>query len=363
MRLHRTLLFLPFIVVWSVSTAAQSIGPPDTTTFFDQPTPISESEQISEYVREVFQDRDGVYWFGTNGDGLARYDGDSLTYISVKQGLAGTAIRGILQDPAGALWFATSNGVSRYESSKFTNYTVANGLSGNSVWSIMQDSTGVIWVGTHAGVCYFDGESFIPFPLPSSGIKKSESGFTPKVAFGLFEDQAGNIWFGTHGEGVYIYDGKSFTNDTEKDGLAGNYVRSIYGDREGRIWIGTNGGGVSRFDDGEFHNFTKEDGLNNNRIYEIIQDRAGNMWFSTLGAGASRYDGKTFTAFREDHDLLINRMPAHGHVQEFFEDKDGILWLGCSGGLFYFDGKSIVNVTRDGPWPESTQRATPATGG
>jgi len=83
------------------------------------------------------------------------------------------------------------------------------------------------------------------------------------------------------------------------------------------------------------------------------------MWFSTLGAGACRYDGKTFTAFREDYSLMINDYPARGHVQEFFEDRDGILWIGCSGGLFYLDGESFINVTRDGPWPVPTPRLLP----
>ncbi len=32
------------------------------------------------------------------------------------------------------------------------------------------------------------------------------------------------------------------------------------------------------------------------------------------------------------------------------KDKDGNLWMGASGGLFRFDGKSFVNVRRIGPW-------------
>ncbi len=330
-------------------------GPP-----FLRPTVHAQGEQISEYVREVFQDRDGNFWFGTNGDGLARYDGKSLTYLSVVDGLAGSAIRGILQAPDGAMWFATNRGVSRYKSSQFTNYTVANGLSDNSIWSIMQDRSGTIWVGTHAGVCRFDGKSFVPFPIPRVEVANPASRFTPKVVFGMFEDQSGNLWFGTDGEGAHKYDGKSFTSYAQKDGLAGNIVRCIVGDRRGRIWIGTNGDGVSRYDGTAFRNFTTKDGLNNDRVYEILEDKAGNMWFSTLGAGACRYDGKSFTAFREDQALMINGRPARSHVQEFFEDKDGILWLGCSGGLFRFDGESFINVTRNGPWPESAKGTTPA---
>ncbi len=308
-------------------------------------------QQISEYVREVFQDRDGNFWFGTNGDGVCRYDGKSLTYLSVEEGFGGRAVRGILQDRAGVMWFATNGGVSRYEAGTFTNYTVANGLSDNNVWSMMLDKSGTLWVGTHDGVCRFDGRAFIPFPLPRVEVESPESRFSPKVVFGMFEDQAGNLWFGTDGEGVHMYDGKSFTSYTQKDGLAGNIVRCIQGDRLGRIWIGTNGDGASCYDGTTFRNFTKKDGLNNDRIYEILEDKAGNMWFSTLGAGACRYDGKSFTAFREDYDLMINDYPARGHVQEFFEDRDGILWIGCSGGLFRLDGESFINVTKDGPWP------------
>ena len=81
------------------------------------------------------------------------------------------------------------------------------------------------------------------------------------------------------------------------------------------------------------------------RVFEMLEDRAGNMWFSTLGAGACRYDGKSFTAFREDRGLTKS------HVQSMCEDRDGVLWFGCSGGLFRLDGESIVNVTRNGPWP------------
>lgn len=354
MRLHSRLIALYIIATVCTNSAAQRLHQSDPDVDFGP------SGQISTYVREVFQDRDGDYWFGTNGYGVVRYDGESLTYLSVQDGFGGSAVRGILQSSDGDMWFATNGGVSRLRLGKFTNYTAANGLSDNQVWSLMLDRSGTIWAGTHGGVCYFDGASFIPFPLPSMKIENPSSRFSPSVVFGMFEDQGGNLWFGTDGEGAHKYDGTSFTSYTTKDGLAGNIVRSIYGDRQGRIWIGTNGGGVSRLEDGVFQNFTKEDGLSNNRIYEIIQDRAGNMWFSTLGAGASRYDGKTFTAFREDHSLMINDYPARGHVQEFFEDKDGILWIGCSGGLFRFDGTTFVNVKRDGPWPGSTKASEPA---
>ena len=307
--------------------------------------------QISEYVRRVFQDRDGQFWFGTNGDGVCRYDGKSLTYLSVEQGFGGRAVRGIAQVGDGAMWFGTDGGVSRYDNGKFTNYTVANGLSDNEIWSLMRDKAGTIWVGTQEGVCRFDGKGFVAVHLPRVEVEHPASRFTPKVVFGMVQDQAGNIWFGTDGEGAHRYDGKTFTSYTTKEGLAGNQVRSIYGDRRGRIWLGTDGGGVSCYDGTTFKNYTAKDGLNNDRIFEILEDRAGNMWFSTLGAGACRYDGKSFTAFGAAQGLT------RSHVQSMCEDRDGVLWFGCSGGLFRLEGERFVNVTRDGPWKAGAEKA------
>ncbi|MBK7226805.1 MAG: hypothetical protein IPH96_15875 [Saprospiraceae bacterium] len=33
---------------------------------------------VSEFVRTMHQDKKGNYWFGTNGNGIIRYDGKTL---------------------------------------------------------------------------------------------------------------------------------------------------------------------------------------------------------------------------------------------------------------------------------------------
>src|SRR5436190_21721398 len=56
------------------------------------------------------------------------------------------------------------------------------------------------------------------------------------------QDNAGNLWFGTTGEGVYKYDGKSFSQFTTTNGLNSNKVYCILEDKDGKIWIGTEAG-------------------------------------------------------------------------------------------------------------------------
>ncbi len=275
--LHWTVL----VALLASPIVAQAQSTTDVQEPYDSPplaptTNRDRAEQVGEYVRALFQDRDGNRWFSTK-NGVYRYDGKSLTYFT-KRALQ------ILQDENGAMWFAgTVDGVSRYEDGKFTNYTVANGLSHNRVWSMMLDSAGTIWVGTQGGVCRFDGESFVPFPIPRAEVENPYSNLTPLLAWGMAEDQDGNLWFGMDGEGVRKFDGDSFTTYTTKDGLAGNDVRSVYADRRGRMWFGTAHRGVSCYDGTPFRNFTEKDGLNNNAIWGILEDKAGNMWFSGDG--------------------------------------------------------------------------------
>jgi ligand-binding sensor domain-containing protein len=127
-------------------------------------------EQISPFVRRIAQDQNGAFWFGTNGDGVCRYDGKSLDYFTVENGFGGRAVRAIVEDKKGSLWFGTSGGVTRYEGGAFTNFTEEDGLSSNDVWSLCIDRAGSIWVGTLGGVFRYDGKSFNHFKDP--GVKK-----------------------------------------------------------------------------------------------------------------------------------------------------------------------------------------------
>ncbi|HTE10490.1 MAG TPA: two-component regulator propeller domain-containing protein [Chitinophagaceae bacterium] len=56
------------------------------------------------------------------------------------------------------------------------------------------------------------------------------------------QDKAGNLWFGTSENGLYKYDGKSFSQFLVTNGLNSNNIYRILEDKDGKIWIGTDAG-------------------------------------------------------------------------------------------------------------------------
>lgn len=68
-------------------------------------------------VRSIFQDRDGVIWFGSEYDGLARLDAGQWSVLTEKDGLSHPEVMSMLQDVEGNLWIGTRDGVTRVSAS------------------------------------------------------------------------------------------------------------------------------------------------------------------------------------------------------------------------------------------------------
>jgi len=346
-----------------------------------------DTAQVAEYIVAALEDSKGDLWFGTVGEGVARYDGSTLTYFTTRDGLIDDVVPGIAEDRQGNLWFGTHAGASRYDGRSFTNYGSKEGLSGAGC-KILVDRHGTVWAGTNDGAFRFDGTRFNAFELPTPEIDAPSHKWVKGKVWDLFEDSKGNIWFGRDGYGACRYDpsgphpdpsgssptpsellgtgGKTFTHFTKKDGLCSNNVASIAEDAQGNIWFGSitsdfppiNEGGVARYDPSAslrtggktITQFPEVRGLTANDIYDLYTDRTGNIWICAVRVGAYRYDGTTFTLFDKTDRPDLTR---NFGIQAFVEDRHGTLWFGFSGGLFRFNGSSFVNVTRGGPWGDT----------
>lgn len=296
------------------------------------------------------QDKSGNLWLGTSNHGLYKYNGKRFSQFTVNNGLNSNDVSCLLEDRDGRIWIGTEAGLCLYDGKTFTEIKIPlpKNLPPNKnryyqnhwVYNMMQAKNGKIWFATIDGVYIYDGKTFTHFP-----INEASNGFltsNDKVER-ILEDKQGNIWFGGRtNEGVFRYDGTSISNikpmDLFQDGpkpKAVNWGWPQFEDKNGNIWF-SNWGGAYRYDGNTFTSFTAKDGLPR-EVTRIIEDKKGNIWFGSSD-GLRRYDGKTFTYFK---DGLINPW-----IWDIMEDKAGTIWVGTrENGLYFFDGQTFTGYS------------------
>ncbi len=126
--------------------------------------------------------------------------GNLLLIIQLKKALTCDAVKTMLEDKAGHIWFCTVDcGVCRYDGKSFVNF-----FSDMSISSICEDKRGNIWLGTDGnGVFTLRWKELLPILLMKDGLNNNS-------IYCIVEDKRGNLWFGSRDVGLCRYDGKSF---------------------------------------------------------------------------------------------------------------------------------------------------------
>ncbi len=317
--------------------------------------------QLSDNIRTLFQDSKNNYWFGTDGLGVYRFDGNKIVLFNEEDGLANNQIFNIQEDDAGNIWFNTPLGVSKFDGKKMV--TLADTGSSHvksSTGYNLNLSTSDLWFGAGGGAYRFDGKKlnyiFLPIRKESSNISSLVMAVRPftqpalaNTVYCSYKDKKGNIWFGTQAEGVIRFDGKEFTWLSD-NGLAGPAVRAIFEDSQGNFWFGNNGSGLFKFDGKQLTNITKAFHLENEmfvlsglsksgtmaKIWAIEEDNAGDIWVGTIDCGLWRFNGIKFINYTTNEGLTSDI------IQAIYKDKYGKLWFGTDGGgVFCWNGKEF----------------------
>lgn len=122
------------------------------------------------HIRSIMEDSKGNLWIGNNGGiGVLKYDGKEFIHFTEQQHLRKEDTKGnslnnvfsIAEDPAGNIWFGTNEqGVWRYDGHTLKNFTEKDGVDSGVIW-INKSKTGELWFsgGPH-GVLRFNGKSF-----------------------------------------------------------------------------------------------------------------------------------------------------------------------------------------------------------
>jgi serine phosphatase RsbU (regulator of sigma subunit)/ligand-binding sensor domain-containing protein len=303
-------------------------------------------------VRDILQDSRGFLWFATV-DGLNRYDGYSFNILKPDpdnpNSIASPFLRSIIEDRNGILWIGTNGeGFDRYDpaTGQFAHFrndpANPDSLSFNYVWKIHEDRSGILWLGTDGGgLNRFDPETghFTHYRHDPSNPR----GISHDRVLGISEDGNGILWIATRGGGLNRFDPETgyFTyyrhEPGNPDSLSDDYTWTVYADPEDGVWVGTLTGGVNRLnpETGGFTHYRHEpgnpDSLSNNEVHAIFRDRRGTLWVGTNG-GICKLDEQTGRFTRYSHNPNNPDSLSNNHILCAYEDRSGVLWFGTEVG-------------------------------
>ncbi|MBX2992959.1 MAG: hypothetical protein KF749_17545 [Bacteroidetes bacterium] len=303
----------------------------------------AESGVPASAVKCLVENKDGVLFMGTEGDGVFRKEGEKFIPVGSTVAERSQEVYALTLDDGGGVWAGTYGaGVVRYAEGTHSQYSLENGLPSKVVRSIVQDREGNMWFGTYAGVARLGSDNIQAYT--------TAIGLSNNIVMAIAEGPEGSIWFGTYGGGASRLSHGEFQTFDTSSGLPHNTIRAVLRDRQGTIWLGTHKG-AARLSGRTVRVFDKRHGLPGDVILSLLEDKRGRIWMGTFDGGVCILDGNKTHVYDTRHGLPSNR------VRSIEEDAEGNIWLGTDGGLSKFDGREFSHFTTKDGLANNTIRA------
>jgi len=331
----QSVVFLSFIFLMSL---AKSAYPQDY--YFDN---YSVKEGLAHTkIKSIIQSHDGYVWIGT-ASGLSRFDGNTFRNYTIEDGISAFGVSALHLDSAETLWIGhLSSGFSYLRKDKF--YTIKLDSALGDISDIEQDEKGRLWIATSKSGVYRIDDPFAEKIQISAHIT-AKSGL-PNEVFSMAKTQSLGLLFIT-GYGVKYYDSKlnkfEFVNDQFIDWPQYFQITSVLEDKNNGFWVGTFNGGLYHYPSvkAKARIFDKRDGLVNNWISDIYQSYDGSVWVATYGGGISVFNGDKIENYDTENGLIDNTITCVA------ADFEGNMLIGTySKGLAVFKGRAFIHAKK-----------------
>lgn len=324
-------------------------------------------------VFAVHGSENGFIWVGTQGGGLARFDGLEFEIFNTKQGLTDNFINALVEFDD-KLWIATRSGLTVFDNQRFgraqltspeaevTAIHVAEGKLlvgiGNGLEVIDADSNqrfialdssegfvvthmcsyqGEVWVGTNRGIYRLEVND-----LSLIGSLHVRDGLADEYVQSLHSNGS-SVWVGSYGRGLRYFDGETISNPYSS--LPSNtVVHDLLLNRDSTLWVATQARGVYVIDlkTGNTQQYSVQQGLSNNHVRSLSLDAWGNMWLGTSGGGLNQFSGQAFTHYTGDDGLKAN------YIYAVEQSPSGTIWIANGRkGVVQFDGNEFIAFALD----------------
>ncbi len=313
-------------------------------------------------------DRNGNLFFGNN---LSKYlyikKINTASLVTTKNGFSSKGGSSLFIDKEYNVWFTDSRGIDKISNTSLLNYFESDGLPENEVTAILEINKNKFILGHNNHLSIFENFKFKSIQFPSiqnnltrvMDIIKDNDGniiFTAnnlgvgkllkngvikwiKVdnftnATALFQDKKGKIWVGTNKKLFYLKDDKLI--EYEHNNIINNNIRKIYAAQNGGIYItGMNGLWLINED-----KVTKIPSIDKKAVLNVFSYYRNNLNVEFVGTMDGLYvieNGK-IVKYKK------NNIEINTPLYFIFQDKNANYWLGSNNGVYYWDGKSKLEI-------------------
>lgn len=266
-------------------------------------------------VTAMHEDRSGILWVGTSEQGLFRRGREAMLPAPVSH----HEILSLAEDREGSLWVGTrGGGLNRIRPSVVEAREIESGIPFEGIRSVCQTADGTLWaVGRSGVVAQRAGTNWT--------ILSADLGWPIRDAMSVAAHPTRGVWIGTHYDGLFLWDHGIRKNYTVKDGLSGNFARSLLSAPNGDLWIGTaSAEGLHRLRTDALSKYPLPPG--SGLVRAMTLDSHGTLWAGTAGGSLVRVTGDQLF---DESDKSVARAQT---IRCLHAAQDGSLWIGYGGG-------------------------------
>ncbi len=266
---------------------------------------------------------------------ITRFPDGSTTYKNILSNLSKHHFISLYQDKTGIIWAGSfGQGLVLIDLDNSSNQilTIKNGLPNENIFSI-KPFRNTIQIATLSGIYSTKLLSSIHTPVQFQQLPKSEL-LQNKYMYHIQPVNDSEIWYASDGEGVIQYKNGRYQQYGIGNTLPGSVCYSIASDKSGNIWFASPEHGLVKFNGITFSVFKPEIWKENRTISGLVSDRSGNLiiihkeGFSILEPLTQSIHSYNSISGFDNFDPDLN---------SFGVDANGMVWIGSRKGLIQFN--------------------------
>ncbi|HEV8062409.1 MAG TPA: two-component regulator propeller domain-containing protein, partial [Gemmataceae bacterium] len=320
---------LGFGLIFALNERAAALDPLRAVSQYGHKTWTDRTGLPGQAVYDITQAQDGYLYLRT-GSRLVRFDGAQFTAIDLRLGnqLIHESAKAIRRGSDNQLLIRTANRTLRFQNGRFVEALESGLVPEGAARAIFETRDRRLWVGSDCALYSAQGG-----PLK---LAARDTG----LVYAFVQNDAGDFWVGASIGLFQFRDGNLVHGPEHFAGIKD--VRSLAMDWQQNLWIGTSTG-LYRLAKGQAPEPVRAPAIEGQEITALTADMQNNMWIGTGKAGLMRVRNQQWQMLTAADGLSSNA------ILSLYEDREGSLWVGTSGGLDQLrDTKFVTYTTREG---------------